>query len=158
MRSHVRLLYCVFLTRGWTRLALNKTDCFLSCRWQHMISESPRRSQKGSSSTYTNLLYKTSRFHSVSVLCKECKHHVLQFFSVVQLIYNVVLVSGVEQIGSVTHAMSMLSFQSCLILCDPMDCSPRAPLSQGLSRQEYWSRLPCPPPGHLPNPGTEHRD
>ena len=23
------------------------------------------------------------------------------------------------------------------------------------SRQEYWSGLPCPPPGDLPNPGTE---
>ena len=28
-------------------------------------------------------------------------------------------------------------------------------LSWGFSRQEYWSRLPCPPPGDLPNPGTE---
>jgi len=25
----------------------------------------------------------------------------------------------------------------------------------GFSRQEYWSRLPCPPPGDLPNPGME---
>ena len=25
----------------------------------------------------------------------------------------------------------------------------------GFSRQEYWSGLPCPPPGDLPNPGTE---
>ena len=24
-----------------------------------------------------------------------------------------------------------------------------------LSQQEYWSRLPFPPPGDLPNPGTE---
>ena len=24
-----------------------------------------------------------------------------------------------------------------------------------LSRQEYWSGLQCPPPGHLPDPGTE---
>ena len=23
-------------------------------------------------------------------------------------------------------------------------------------RQEYWSGLPCPPPGNLPHPGTEH--
>ena len=28
-------------------------------------------------------------------------------------------------------------------------------LSMGLLRQEYWSRLPCPPPGHLPDPGIE---
>ena len=25
----------------------------------------------------------------------------------------------------------------------------------GFSGQEYWSRLTCPPPGDLPNPGTE---
>ena len=31
----------------------------------------------------------------------------------------------------------------------------QAPLSMGFSRQEYWSRLPCPPPGDLPHPGTE---
>ena len=31
----------------------------------------------------------------------------------------------------------------------------QAPLSVGFSRQEYWSRLPCPPPGGLPNPGIK---
>ena len=31
----------------------------------------------------------------------------------------------------------------------------QAPLSIGFSWQEYWSRLPCPPPGDLPNTGTE---
>ena len=27
--------------------------------------------------------------------------------------------------------------------------------SMGFSRQEYWSELPCPSPGDLPDPGTE---
>ena len=31
----------------------------------------------------------------------------------------------------------------------------QAPLSMGSSKQEYWSGLPCPPPGDLPNPGIE---
>ena len=31
----------------------------------------------------------------------------------------------------------------------------QAPLSMGFSRQEYWSGLPSPPPGDLPDPGTE---
>ena len=31
----------------------------------------------------------------------------------------------------------------------------QAPLSMGFSRQEYWSGLPFPPPGDLPNPGIE---
>ena len=38
---------------------------------------------------------------------------------------------------------------------DPMDCTRQATLSTGFSRQEYWSGLPFPPPGDLPNPGME---
>ena len=30
-----------------------------------------------------------------------------------------------------------------------------APLSMGFARQEYWSGLPCPPPGDLPDPGIK---
>ena len=36
-----------------------------------------------------------------------------------------------------------------------MDCSSPGSPSTGFSRQEYWSRLPCPPPGYLPNPGIK---
>ena len=32
-----------------------------------------------------------------------------------------------------------------------------APLSMGFSREEYWSGLPFPPPGGLPDPGIEPR-
>ena len=45
--------------------------------------------------------------------------------------------------------------KSCLALCDPLDYSPRAPLSMRFSRKEYWSELPFPPPGYLPDPGIE---
>ena len=45
--------------------------------------------------------------------------------------------------------------QSCPDLCNPMDCSPQASLSMGFSRQEYWSGLPLPPPGDLPDLGIE---
>ena len=31
----------------------------------------------------------------------------------------------------------------------------QAPLSMAFSRQEYWSGLPCPPPGHIPDPVIE---
>ena len=47
------------------------------------------------------------------------------------------------------------SLQSCLTLCDPMTAACQAPLSMGFSRQEYWSGLPCPPPGDLPHPGIK---
>ena len=47
------------------------------------------------------------------------------------------------------------SLQSCLTLCDFMDCSLQAPLSMGFFRQEYWSGLACLPPGHLPDSGIK---
>jgi len=31
----------------------------------------------------------------------------------------------------------------------------QAPLSMGFSRQEYWSGLPCPPPGEFPDTGIK---
>ena len=37
----------------------------------------------------------------------------------------------------------------------PWTGARQAPLSMGFSRQEYCSGLPCPPPGDLPDPGTE---
>ena len=39
----------------------------------------------------------------------------------------------------------------------PWTVAYQAPPSMGLSRQEYWSGLPFPSPGHLPNPGIEPR-
>ena len=37
----------------------------------------------------------------------------------------------------------------------PWTLARQAPLYRRFSSQEHWSGLPCPPPGHLPNPGTE---
>ena len=45
--------------------------------------------------------------------------------------------------------------QSCLTLCDPMDCSPSGSSVYGIYRQEYQSGLPVPSPGDLPDPGME---
>ena len=49
----------------------------------------------------------------------------------------------------------MLVAQSCLTLTTPWTVACQAPLSIGFSRQEYWSGLPFPPPGNLPDPGIE---
>ena len=42
-----------------------------------------------------------------------------------------------------------------LLFVAPWTVAYQAPLSMGFSRQEYWSALPCPSPGDLPNPGIE---
>ena len=38
------------------------------------------------------------------------------------------------------------------LFCDPMDCSSPGSSVHGSLQQEYWSGLPCPPPGDLPDP------
>ena len=45
--------------------------------------------------------------------------------------------------------------QLCLTLCETTACSPPGSSVHGIFRQEYWSGLPFPPPGDLPNPGIE---
>ena len=47
------------------------------------------------------------------------------------------------------------SFQSCPTLCDPQDHSPSGSSVHEILQQQYWSGLPWPPPGDLPNSGTE---
>ena len=50
----------------------------------------------------------------------------------------------------------MLScFSHVQLFVTPWTVDPQAPLSVGFSRQEYWSGLPCPPTGDLPNPGIK---
>ena len=48
----------------------------------------------------------------------------------------------------------------CALSCVPLFVAPwtvthQAPLSMGFPRQEYWSGLPFPSPGNLPDPGIE---
>ena len=52
--------------------------------------------------------------------------------------------------------MCMLLF-SCSVQLFVTLCTEAlwAPLPMGLYRQEYWSGLPFPSPGHLPDPGIE---
>ena len=56
-----------------------------------------------------------------------------------------------------SEKVKVLVDQSCWTLCDPIVCSPQAPLSMGFSRQEYWSGLPFPLPGDLADPGIKNR-
>ena len=45
--------------------------------------------------------------------------------------------------------------QSCPTLCNPMDYSPPGSSIYGILQEEYWSGLPIPSPGDLPDPGIE---
>ena len=59
-----------------------------------------------------------------------------------------------DQLGSVVF---FLVPRLCLTLLGPhgLYVAHQAPLCMGFPRQEYWSGLPCPSPGDLPNPGIK---
>ena len=77
--------------------------------------------------------------------------------------YNPVYVGNLIS-GSSAFSKSILynkKFSVYVLLCltpvTPWTVARQAPLSMEFSRQEYWSGLPCLPPGDLPNPGIEPR-
>ena len=75
----------------------------------------------------------------------------LDRFSVLRVYYQSLQQCSVRS----THAY-MLSCSSCVWLFVTLwTVAHQTPLSMGFSRQEYWSGLPCPSPGHLPDPGIE---
>ena len=76
-------------------------------------------------------------------------YHILK--KVTSLQVNITI--NCNQIEKVSISESEVA-QSCPTLCDPMD---QAPPSMGFSRQEYWSGLPFPSLGYLPDPGIESR-
>ena len=53
--------------------------------------------------------------------------------------------------------MKVKSLSRVRLFATPWTVAYQAPLSVGFSRQEYWSGLPFPSPGALPNPGIEPR-
>ena len=53
------------------------------------------------------------------------------------------------------HVCVCSIIQSCSTLETPWTVAHQAPLSMEFSRQEYWSALPFPTPGDLPDPGIE---
>ena len=55
----------------------------------------------------------------------------------------------------VIYLKVVLISQSCLTLCDPTDYSPPGFSDHEFPGQEYWSVLPFPSPGDLPNPGIK---
>ena len=77
----------------------------------------------------------------------ECAFHMhtKHSRSVSQIIFSIWLLHS--DCGSVTKL--------CLTLANPWTVARQAPLSMGFLRQEYWSGLPFPSAGNLPNPRIE---
>ena len=63
-----------------------------------------------------------------------------------------------SEIKKVEHGhLGGLVAKSCPALATPWIVAHQGPLSMGFSRQGYWSGLPVPSPGDLPDPGIKPR-
>ena len=61
-----------------------------------------------------------------------------------------------DRMANIKKRVCVPSRFSCVrLFASPRTVALQAPLSMGFSRQEYWSGLPCPPPGALPKPGIK---
>ena len=68
--------------------------------------------------------------------------------------------------GGYPRVLALGSFHSMLryarvlswvqLFATPWTVAHKSPLSMGFFRQEYWGRLPLPPPGDIPDPGIKH--
>ena len=64
--------------------------------------------------------------------------------------------SGFNSCRSLVETARVLSrFSRVRLFATPWTVACQSPLSMGFFRQEYWSGLPCPPPGDLPDPGIQ---
>ena len=59
--------------------------------------------------------------------------------------------------GNIKERKTVKSLSCVWLFATPWTVAYQAPLSMGFSRQEYWSGLPFPSPGDLPDPGIEPR-
>ena len=64
---------------------------------------------------------------------------------------------GKESVCNAGVKVKVKSLSSVRFFATPWTVAYQAPPSMGFSRQEYWSKLPFPSPGDLPDPGIEPR-
>ena len=74
------------------------------------------------------------------------------FFLSVACLFTFLMISLDEQ-----FCMCAKSLQSCLTLCDPVDCRLPGTSVHGILQARILCGLPCPPAGDLHNPGMEPR-
>ena len=80
------------------------------------------------------------------MLCLKCLIKELFYFAGILELFDILTLCASCMLSCFSHIrlFETLSTVAC-----------KAPLSMGFSRQEYWSGLPCPSPGDLPDPGIE---
>ena len=78
----------------------------------------------------------------------------LSSFTFIKGLFSSSLLSAIRVVSS-AYLRLLIFLSRVQLFVIPWTVAQQVPLSTGFSRQEYWSGLPLPSPGHLPNPGIE---
>ena len=106
----------------------------------------------------------------------DCRHEIKRYLllgrKVMTNLHSTLLLLTCQKVKDYSSSSSSVVTQACPTLffffffsffffmsnsATPWTIACQAPLSMGFSRQEYWSGLPFPSPGDLPDAGIEHR-
>ena len=73
------------------------------------------------------------------------------------LIYASLMAQLEKNLLAMQEKVKVKSLSRVQLFATPWTVAYQAPLSMGFSRQQYWSGLPFPSPGDLPDPGIKPR-
>ena len=94
-----------------------------------------------------------SLYHRIKSKCIRRSLHFSKKF-IFKGLFFFFISSQIYYIVPNVHACE-LSLSHVWLFATPWTIAHQAPLSMGFSGPEYWSGLPCPPPGDLPDPEIE---
>ena len=103
-------------------------------------------------SQYSDRPHDTSSYVLKSSFSSQYSFSLRFYFDItfIPLLHMVSTCHGISSFVVVVPSLSRIR-----LFVTPWTTPGQAPLSTGFSRQEYWSGLPCPPPGNFSNPGIE---
>ena len=91
---------------------------------------------------------------NICLICIYCRQHHTWFFGNIHLFNFQTKILGEVELSLL--CVCVLSCFSCVqLFVTPWTVALQAPLSMEFSRREYWSGLPCPLQGDLPDPGIK---
>ena len=142
-------------SRIWWKKSWNLLEHFLSF-FSHDQSVT-ENSQSVLPNVLDSSLPKTNNLVLLSISHLNCcKYHELVFLSPVSSVPSLSL-AYFQHLMILLSASAVLSLSRVWLFATPWTVACQTPCPWGFSRQEYWSGLPCPPPGDLLIPGIEPR-
>ena len=120
-------------------------------------SQESGRTEESETHNVKGLLGHTKDFELHSVSGVETLKHVTRYTQCEEQPNPNSMCTAMLIIRPTRRGILVVQSLSHVRLLQPHGLYRQAPLSMGFSRQEYWSGLPFPSPGHLPDPGIEPR-